>query len=290
MATRRELIEQAKEILSSASVPATPREIEWLLLGAESISSVELFSNPNVEVSEIVAQVFEAFVRRRLTREPVQYILGFTEFYGLRFAVNPSVLIPRPETELLVERALDQIATAKGPVVVDIGTGSGCIAISIKHARPDAHVTGIDLSAGALDVARENADALNTPVTWLEDDIYSDTISDRVRQVTLSGKVDLLVSNPPYVTPNEKEAIEPEVYMHEPSEALFADASGLNPYRALAQLGFDILSETGMLLVEIHSDAGRRIEDVFAEAGYGRIERHRDLTGKDRIVSARIRV
>ncbi len=290
MTTRRELIEKAKETLSSASVPVTPKEIEWLLLGAESISSVELFSNPNVEVSKTVAQTFEAFVHQRLTREPVQYILGYTEFYGLRFAVNPSVLIPRPETELLVERALDQIATAEGPVVVDIGTGTGCIAISIKHARPDAHVIGIDLSADALSVARENADTLNTPVAWLEDDIYSDTISDRLRQVTQGGKVDLLVSNPPYLTLNEKEAIEPEVWMHEPSEALFADVSGLNPYRALAQLGLDTLSKSGMLLVEIHTDAGRRVEDIFAEAGFERIERHPDLSGKDRIVSARIRV
>ncbi len=288
--TRRELIKQAQDKLTQESVPSTAKEIEWLLLEADSISSVELFSKPNAEVSEPVAQTFKAFVQRRLAREPVQYILGYSEFFGLRFSVNPSVLIPRPETELLVEHALDWMAPTQSPVVVDIGTGSGCVAISIKNARPDAHVIGIDISADALNVARENAIALNTSITWLEDDLYSDTIIDRLRKAIGGGRAKLLVSNPPYVTPNEKGSIEPEVFMHEPSEALFADASGLKPYQALAKLGLETLSDTGMLMVENHNDAGRKVEAVFAEAGYIGIERHRDLSGKDRFVSARIRV
>ncbi len=287
--TRRKLIESARKKLSTASVPVAAKEIDWLLLEAESISPVELFSNPNVEVSESDAQVFEAFIHRRLAREPVQYILGYTDFYGLRFVVNPSVLIPRPETELVVEHALDQIATTKRPVVVDMGTGTGCIAISIKHARPDALVFGIDISSDALLVAKENADKLNSNVVWREDDIFSDSISERIRQLTRHESVDLLVSNPPYVTPREKETIEPEVWMHEPSEAIFADVTGLNAYRALAQLGLDTLSESGLLLVEIHTDAVQGVEGVFTEAGYGIIERFSDLSGKDRIVLARIR-
>ncbi len=179
--------------------------------------------------------LFRSLVRRRAQREPLQYILGDTEFMGLPFRVNPSVLIPRPETEVLVETILNRKpdCTNEQPVIVDVGSGSGCIAVSLAKLWPEAQLFAVDISAEALDVARQNAkeNGVQETVHFLTYDIFSDWPDN------LPGQVDILVSNPPYIAASELDTLQPEVRDHEPHIALTDEKDGLRFYKRLFELG-----------------------------------------------------
>ncbi len=212
--------------------------------------------------------------------QPVQYVLGMTEFLGISLKVRPGVLIPRQETELLVHSVLKDVRSGK-PVIADLGTGSGCIAIALKNSLPGATVYGVDNSERALEVAGENAAMNHTEVHLIRADLL------KIRELPIPGKIDLLVSNPPYVTPAEKAGMHVRVTNHEPASALFVPGNDpLIFYRLIAQLAQKHLATGGTIWVEINEAFGTETCELFREYGFEKTELIRDLQGKDRIIKA----
>ena len=220
-------------------------------------------------------------VARLKNKEPIQYILGETEFYGLPFRVKPGVLIPRPETEELVHWVLKSRRMA-GRRILDVGTGSGCIPISLKKHRPKAHVMACDISEGALEVARMNAGLNQTEVAFFHLNILNPLLPDSF------PKIDILISNPPYVTESEKAAMSDNVLKYEPERALFVpDHDPLLFYRALAIFGSKYLNHGGQVLWEINEAFGKECLELLKENGFSYVRLKKDLQGKDRMISAR---
>jgi release factor glutamine methyltransferase len=215
------------------------------------------------------AREFETMVRRRLRREPVAYILGRAYFRQLELIVDSRVLIPRPETELLVELAADRQR------VLDVGTGSGAIALAIVNEREGARVTGIDNSPEAIEVARENAGRLALEAEFL------------IADLIVGGPYDLIVSNPPYVRESEWQSLQPEISLYEPREALVAGPEGLDVIRELVPAAADVLVRGGMLAVEVGQGQARAVEGLFERARFTHVETIRDLAGIPRVVTGR---
>lgn len=212
-------------------------------------------------------------------RKPLQYILSKTEFYGLTLHVRPGVLIPRPETEELVHWILEIFPQKdKSLQVLDIGTGSGCIAIALSANRPAWDVSGCDISQEALDVAGKNAEECNVQVHY-----YSCNILNPPRKVP-GKKYDILVSNPPYVPEREKKELAPEILRYEPHEALFVpDDDPLRFYRAILDNATQILRPGGNLFFELHAHLGDHLRSLAAEKGFSKCEIKKDLNGRDRM-------
>lgn len=212
--------------------------------------------------------------------EPIQYILGEAEFYGLKLAVNSSVLIPRPETEELVQ----WITTSNLPQnskILDIGTGSGCIALALKKMLDNAKISGIDISESALEVARENAGRNNLEVDFFQSDILN------WQSISL-GTFDVIVSNPPYVRNSEKTEMKTNVLAHEPENALFvSDENPLVFYRAIAGFAQNYLSGGGFLFFEINENMGGEMTDLLIEKGFREIQVRKDLNDKNRMLRCR---
>ncbi len=221
-------------------------------------------------------------VMRRLQRcEPLQYILGVAQFHGHTFKVTPATLIPRPETEQLVDRIIDDSGNREDLRVLDLGTGSGCIAISLARALKFAQVTAVDISHEALEVARENAAALHTQVRWLEADMTE-------MPPMPGGSMDIVVSNPPYIAMSERASMERNVLDYEPGEALFVpDDDPLRYYRAIAALASQVLTDGGKLYLEISQYRGKAVADLLQHAGFADVEVAKDSFGNDRFVIAR---
>jgi release factor glutamine methyltransferase len=225
-----------------------------------------------------------AMLSRLKTGEPLQYILGHTEFYGLPFKVNPSVLIPRPETEELVEWALDSSQLAVGNVqsavsILDIGTGSGCIAISLKKNLPTATVTAIDISPAALQTAKENAKLNNVDINFIEADILNPKKFE-IENPTF----EIIISNPPYVTLADKKQMHTNVTDFEPHGALFVPESDpLIFYKAIADFAKDNLTPGGLLFFEINENLGKETVDLLSNRGFVDIELRKDISGRDRM-------
>jgi len=232
-------------------------------------------------------QRFFASISRRLAREPVQYIVGYTEFFGHRFNVDPSVLIPRPETELLVEETLRLVRGRSGSRVMDVGTGSGCIAISVKLALPKSDVIGVDVSRAALETAKRNARSLDAAVSWLEYDMKDASLVVDIVERFGERPVNVLVSNPPYVPPDERESIAPEISRYEPEIALFTGEDSVAPYRTLAAIGSDLLTAGGAIVLEIHEERSNDVCAVLNGAGYTDVVVHRDRAGRERMVTGK---
>ena len=243
----------------------------------------------------------EKSVREQLSRlqqhEPVQYILQKAWFYGMELYVDKNVLIPRPETEELVDWIVKDVKTAgcdvfeRGPMqadltsqlkILDIGTGSGCIALALKKAMPKAEVWGCDVSEEALNVARRNGAALDIRV-----DFQGINFLDEAQQKFLPS-VDIIVSNPPYVPVKDKDAMRPNVLNFEPHTALFVpDDDALLFYKAIAQFARKRLHQNGFIYLEIHEDLGDAVVNLFDTEGYNHVEVRKDMQGKNRMVRAR---
>lgn len=232
----------------------------------------------DIALSPKKEQELEDILQRLSRFEPLQYIEGRTLFLGRELLVAPGVLIPRPETEELVELMLKEIpADAR---ILDVGTGSGCIAISLAKELPDALVTAWDVSSEALSVARANARKLQSNVRFVECDVLA-------CQVDEVGLYDVIVSNPPYVTEAEKADMEPNVLQWEPSLALFVpDDDPLRFYRRIAVLGRDMLADGGRLYFEINRAYGREMVEMLRAMGYVRVRVEKDLSQNDRFVIA----
>lgn len=238
----------------------------------------DYYLGKDIVLSPKKEQELEDILQRLSRFEPLQYIEGRTLFLGREFWVAPGVLIPRPETEELVELMLKEIpADAR---ILDVGTGSGCIAISLAKELPDALVTAWDVSPEALSVARANARKLQADVRFVECDVLA-------CQVDEVGLYDVIVSNPPYVTEAEKADMEPNVLQWEPSLALFVpDDDPLRFYRRIAVLGRDMLADGGRLYFEINRAYGREMVEMLRTMGYVGVRVEKDLSQNDRFVIA----
>jgi release factor glutamine methyltransferase len=258
-------------IALTASGCETPRlDAELLLAAAMDVDRAALIADPGREVDREAARAFREFARRRSQREPVAYILGVKGFRRLDLAVDPRVLVPRPETEHVVEAAL---ALPAGARVVDVGTGSGAIALALADERPDLRVVATEVSPGALAVARANAERLGLSVELVEGDLLD----------PVGGPVDAVVSNPPYVAVGE--ALPPEITRYEPAEALYAGADGLDVHRRLAPAA----AAAGARLVAFEVGAGQAgaVSDLVRGAGFADVSCVRDLAGIERVVVGR---
>ena len=218
----------------------------------------------------------EQILKRLLTYEPPQYILGEADFYGLKFKVNSSVLIPRPETEELVAWVKSSISNNQSSIL-DIGTGSGCIAVALSKEFPDAQITATDKSSEALNIASENNSLLKTNVSFLEHDILT-------TQLDLQ-RYDVIVSNPPYIGVTEAATMSDNVLKYEPHLALFAtDGDDLIFYRKIASEASTALKPGGMLFFEINRLKGPEVVDILKKSGFKNVELRKDLSGDDRMV------
>lgn len=242
-------------------------------------SRSELMINKYTAFSEEQHQKIKSFVAKLQNFVPLQYILGETEFYGLRFQVNESVLIPRPETEELLEWISLENDRKKSFRMLDIGTGSGCIAITLKQLFPQASVDAFDISDEALATARRNAENLHLDVNFLKTNILTTDCTDR--------NWDIIVSNPPYICENEKAAMSNNVLNHEPHLALFVpDNDPLLFYRRIAAVAMAQLSEGGKLYVEINRAYGQETVALLTAMGFAHVELRNDISGNDRMVRA----
>ncbi len=260
---------------TAEEVSALSRIVCCDLLGQ---APTDYYLGKDIVLSSKKEQELEDILQRLSRFEPLQYIEGRTLFLGREFWVAPGVLIPRPETEELVELMLKEIpADAR---ILDVGTGSGCIAISLAKELPDALVTAWDVSPEALSVARANARKLQADVRFVECDVLA-------CQVDKAGLYDVIVSNPPYVTEAEKADMEPNVLQWEPSLALFVpDDDPLRFYRRIAVLGRDMLADGGRLYFEINRAYGREMVEMLRTMGYVGVRVEKDLSQNDRFVIA----
>ena len=251
------------------------------------LSQTDLLLGKGTTLSADDRKDFEKIAHRLCSGEPVQYVLGYTEFFGHRFRVTPDVLIPRPETEELVQYAIDELC-APVSKLFDLCTGSGCIAISLALAFPSAYVRGIDISESALAIARENAAALGASnVEFVQQDLLS-PLSFAAGEGADSQSIDLVISNPPYVRSSEAGEIAETVLKHEPHLALFVpDADPLRFYRAIAAVALRLLRTGGLVLAEINSALAVETCRLFVDAGFLDVSVRDDQYGRPRMLKAR---
>ena len=233
-------------------------------------------------LNEDQQQQLEKILTRLRQREPVQYILGKTQFFGLPLVVNPSVLIPRQETEELVEWILEETRGQMGLRILDIGTGSGCIPVALKKRRPDLEVHALDVSPGALQTAHENARLNQVEVTFHEADILDEKVWQALPMY------DIIVSNPPYIVEEERAVMPPQVLEHEPHLALFTgNDDPLRFIKAIANFAKKKLNPGGMLFFELNEFHAESSATVVKAQGFANVELRKDLNGKLRMMRAR---
>lgn len=282
--TRLALLDRAADKLDAADREAPRRTAEWLLTEVTGCDRGQIYAHPEEPVVPEARRRLNDMVERCVEGEPLQHVLGYTSFRGLRIAVSPAVMVPRPETEEVVEAALAAIEGVEKPRVLDVGTGSGCISLSVKHERPDARVQAWDVSANALDVARDNADRLGLDVHFALVDLFDADAAGR-----LSEPVDLLISNPPYIPDDEAETLPPVVRDYDPDIALFTGDDPLRFYRALAARASALCAPDAALVFEVHADYADEAAGVLQGEGLTDVRVEEDLSGRPRILIARYR-
>ena len=272
----REALDGAITAIAAAGCETPHLDAELLLAQALGVSREHLFiasgrGERELTVTGPAVRVFQDYVRRRaVLREPVAYILGRRHFRRLELAVDTRALIPRPETELLVEIALELPA---GAHVLDLGTGSGAIALALKDERPDLHVTGSDRSERALSLARANAERLDLDVAWLVADLLDG----------MPDKYDAILSNPPYVPERDRAMLAPEILRHEPASALFAGKDGLDAIRPLLRQVAGRAS-VRMLALEVGAGQAGTVAELMRAEAFASVRTERDLAGIERVV------
>jgi release factor glutamine methyltransferase len=266
-------------------VPSPEWDAERLLRHVTGWDRALVLARPETVIASEAEAVFRALVARRASRVPLQHIVGAQAFWRHDFLVTPDVLVPRPETEILVETALGLMRDVARPVVVDVGTGSGCIALSLAAERGDAEVHATDVSGPALAVARENARrlGLESRVAFHQGDLL-EPVAD------LIGRVGLVVSNPPYVAAADRASLAPEVRDHEPAVALFPPGDPLSVYRRLAAVAATALRPGGWLAVEVGAGQADAVGDILAHDGFSLRPAVPDLQGIERVVAGAARL
>ena len=280
-ATLGEVIVEARRLLEQAGIETAEQEALWIVGHVLNLSTHHVVTDRDRLLSSSELLAVRGLIGRRVGREPLQYILGTQEFCGLEFTVNPAVLIPRPETQLLVEYVTQRIRADRLATIVDVCTGSGCVAVAIARMRLHARVIATDLSYPALSVARQNASrhGVGERIVWLEGDLLKS-----LAELELEGQVDVIVSNPPYISEADWATLQPEVRLFEPRGALVAGPQGTELHERLLQEAGRYLSPGGAVIMEIGAGqacAMRRIVDrtpgyrfhrlVLDEAGLERV-------------------
>ncbi|GHA63757.1 peptide chain release factor N(5)-glutamine methyltransferase [Pontibacter akesuensis] len=282
MATIQELQQHIRTSINQAFPEPEAGSIAQLVL--EHVlqkDRLQLRLDKSAEVQPAQQEAVEQMILRLQQQEPVQYVLGTAHFYGLNLLVDDRVLIPRPETEELVDLVLKEHQGQKGLNVLDICTGSGCIPLALQANMPSAKVYGLEVSEGALEVARANAAKYDLPVEWLQADIFAPVPG------IAAGSLDIIISNPPYVLEEEKELMRENVLQYEPHLALFVpNADPLKFYRRITDVALELLKKDGRLYFEINERYSQQVRKLLQEAGFAQVRVVEDLFGKARMVTA----
>lgn len=276
--TTLKILTWTKEYLAGKGVANARLETEWLLCEALSLDRVGLYLNFDKPLEESELLAYRSMVARRAKREPLQHILGSQEFMGLEFRTTSAALIPRHDTAVLVAAAL-QVAPAAAKVL-DIGSGSGCVAITLAKNIPGAVVVSVDISSAALDLARRNAELNTVSVDFRQGSLFKAVQGERF---------DLIVSNPPYIPAAEIDTLEPEVSMFEPRVALDGGADGLDFFRQIIPAAPEYLHPDGWLLVEVGAGQSGAVTELFAKQGFSALFSVKDPGGIDRIVAGQLK-
>ncbi|WP_313528446.1 peptide chain release factor N(5)-glutamine methyltransferase [Anaerotignum sp.] len=279
--TLSRVLQEGKKRLRNANKENYAFEAELLLMDICGINRVALLTQGDAEITSEQEEKYIAYLAQREANRPLQYILGQCEFMGLSFNVGEGVLIPRSDTEVLVEAVLEVSEREKIKTVIDVGTGSGCIPICLTHFGQMIAV-GLDISPVALDFARKNGEFNHVAVKWIESDLFS-AVPEALR-----GAVDAIVSNPPYISKEVIEGLMPEVRDYEPRNALDGGDDGLDFYRRILEESCNWLREGGWLFFEIGYDQGQALLEMMTEAGFCQCALQQDLAGLDRVVFGKL--
>ncbi|MCC6217099.1 MAG: peptide chain release factor N(5)-glutamine methyltransferase [Polyangiaceae bacterium] len=278
----RRVLEWASQDFRERGLPSPRLEAELLLAHVLGVDRIRLILDAERPLAAAELGRMRALIQRRRAREPVAYLLGRREFWGLDFEVDGRVLVPRPDTEALVEEALERTRDRSlHGRLLDLCTGSGCVAIAFAHERPTWAITGADASADALEVARRNALRLGAVwgVRWLRGDLWE--------ALGAGERFELVTANPPYVPSAEVDQLEPDVRAWEPRLALDGGSDGLVLVRRIAAGARERLTPGGTLALELHHDQAERAEGLLRGAGFVEVRRRRDFAGHERVVSGR---
>jgi release factor glutamine methyltransferase len=268
--TLAEVLKGATEYLAGRGIETARVDAELLLARALGLSRIELYTQHDRPLSDAERSAARELVQRRGQREPLAYVLGDWDFRRLTLKTDRRALVPRPETEIVVERCLALLTGVTAPRIADVGTGTGAIALALAQERPDAIVVATDVSAGALELARENATTNELDVRFLQTDLLAG----------VAGPLDLVVSNPPYVGADELDALEPEVRDWEPRGALIDEGQTLR----LARDAQPVLD--GWLVLEVHEERAHALSDELTKLGYRAVSIGLDLSGRERVLEA----
>ncbi len=281
----QELLKWGSEALSGIEYSNPQQETRLILSQLLGVDRSYLYAHGDKEVSEEEKDKFIRIIERRKSGEPLQYILGTQEFMGIDFNVCKGVLIPRGDTELLVERLIkfiDEEFDDKPYRMLDIGVGSGAISLSTAYHRPKGEILGVDISREALMIAEENRINLRLDnVRFIESDLFSS-----IGEEYCEG-FDIIASNPPYIPEGDRETLQKEVRMHEPALALFGGEDGLDYYRKITSQAMKYLAEGGLLIFEIGAGQGPDVARIMKENGFKAVTVEKDLENRDRIVAGR---
>lgn len=275
--TLRQAYEEGIERLKEAGIEEAGLDAWYLLEYVTGINRATYFADSNQEMKDSHRATYQTLISERETRIPLQHLTGVQEFMGLEFRVNEHVLIPRQDTEILVETALEKINTKKPLRVLDMCTGSGCILLSVlSYGRKKCEITGVgvDVSDKALQVAKENARNLQVDAEWIESDLFSG----------VSEKFDMILSNPPYIPSAVIKTLQPEVREHDPLLALDGKEDGLYFYRKIIEESRNYLQPGGWLIFEIGAEQGEAVSSYLKQNGFVQVAVKKDLTGLDRVV------
>ena len=276
-----DLIHWAETYLKEKEFDNPRAEIEWLLCALLDCNRLNVYLRFEEPLSQSQLTILRNWVKRRLQNEPLQYITGSCDFYGRQFLINSKVLIPRPETERLVDIAIEKIKGINSPSILDVGTGSGCIATTLGLEIPDSKVMGVDISLDALEVANENkAKLCSENVLFIEMDILN----------TLPEKLfDLLISNPPYIPKNEMENLMKDVKDFEPVIALEDENNGFTFYKRFAEIGRTLVKPGAWFVLEVGmGDHPSMVQSIFSNSGYLNVELIKDYNGDNRVLVVQV--
>lgn len=290
----RTALKEGMALLRAANVPSSTLAAELLLMHALARDRTWLYTHPESEIDASAARNYFGLITRRAAGEPTQYLTGKQEFWGLEFEVTPAVLIPRPETEHVIEVALERLG-ARGikinmrtgepssPLrIADVGTGSGCLAVALAHELPHAEIFATDISAAALEVARRNAarHGVSSRVQFFEGDLLKPISAS-------SGSFDFIVSNPPYVAQNDAAILAREVREHEPHAALFGGPTGIEMYERLIEEASELLRSSGVLVLELGYNSAQPVRAILMEQrNWVNVSVTDDLAGIPRVLAA----
>jgi len=278
----RILLEKSAEELSRVGISEARQEASSLLSLSCGLTRTEIIADPDRDLSATQIEAFHRVLARRLTREPLQYIRNRTEFFGLEFDVDPRVLIPRPETEILVEKSIELLDVGRSKNFCEIGVGSGCIAISVLKSVGSATCVAVDKSPEALELAKDNS------LKHLVSERLDLRISDLFEKVLEYERFDLIVSNPPYISIEDFSTLQPEVREFEPRLALTDENDGLSIIQRLVSDSENHLTPGGFLLIEIGHDQKSAVQNMFSASNWQEVFFLQDLQGHNRVVVARI--